>query len=70
MSNPTLQIYSKGVRSEWCSVVFCAKAKKCTVPQVEQQIKLLTDKHATGDQFISSEALFDAMCVGQVDIDV
>jgi len=45
-------------------VVFSsAKAKKCTVPQVEQQIKLLTDKHATGDQFISSQALFDAMCL-------
>ena len=49
--------------STWAPVVFCAaKAKKCTVPQVEQQIKLLTDKHATGNQFISSQALFDVKC--------
>lgn len=45
-------------------VVFCdPKAKKCTVLEVEQQIKLLTDRHATGDQFISSQALLDAMCL-------
>ena len=26
------------------------------MPQVEEQIKQLTDKHATGDEFISSQA--------------
>ena len=49
--------------STWAPVVFCAvKAKHCTIPEVEEQIQLLTEKHATGDQFISNQALFDVKC--------
>lgn len=32
--------------------------KRCSIPEVEEQIKALTEKHATGDQFISSQAMY------------
>jgi len=37
-------------------VLYAAKATTCTVPEVEKQIKQLTEEYATGgDQFISSQ---------------
>eukprot|EP00438_Fugacium_kawagutii_P027206 Skav221309 [mRNA] locus=scaffold2901:4514:11654:+ [translate_table: standard] len=41
-----------------------ADARKCSVPEVEGRIKELTEQHATGDEFISSQALEEQCCLG------
>ncbi|CAE7638786.1 shi [Symbiodinium pilosum] len=40
-------------------------AKRCSVQEVEGQIKKLTDKHATGTQYISSEAMYVQVVRGE-----
>ena len=37
-------------------VWFARKAKRCSVPKVERKMKQITEKHATGDQLITSKA--------------
>lgn len=43
-------------------LAFITKARKCSVPEVEGRIKELTEQHATGNEFISSQALEEHCC--------